>query len=82
MLRVALRDEYPVGRRADVVVPGRRARPAPRQPEVPIWVGGSSKPALRRAAARGDGWLPQGTPRDEMPAAIAYLLEHRKATLG
>lgn len=26
----------------------------------PIWVGGSSKPAVRRAAERGDGWLPQG----------------------
>jgi probable F420-dependent oxidoreductase len=26
----------------------------------PIWVGGSSAPAVRRAAQRGDGWLPQG----------------------
>ena len=25
------------------------------------------RPALRRAAERGDGWLPQGTPRAEMP---------------
>ena len=31
------------------------------RPQLPIWVGGSSKPALRRAAERGDGWLPQGT---------------------
>jgi alkanesulfonate monooxygenase SsuD/methylene tetrahydromethanopterin reductase-like flavin-dependent oxidoreductase (luciferase family) len=38
--------------------------------------------ALRRAAERGDGWLPQGTPRDEMPGQIAFLLEHRKQTLG
>ena len=49
---------------------------------LPIWVGGSSKPALRRAAERGDGWLPQGTPRADMPAQIAFLLEHRKQTLG
>ena len=57
-------------------------RPRPRQDVLPIWVGGSSKPALRRAAARGDGWLPQGTPRHELAGAIAYLLEHRQAARG
>jgi probable F420-dependent oxidoreductase len=56
--------------------------PRPRQMPVPIWVGGSAKPSLRRAAEHGDGWLPQGTPRDEMPGQIAYLLEHRKRTIG
>ena len=56
--------------------------PRPRQARVPIWVGGSSKAALRRAAERGDGWLPQGTPREEMPGQIAYLLEHRRRTRG
>jgi len=30
--------------------------PAPAEP-VPIWVGGVSEPALRRAATRGDGWI-------------------------
>src|SRR5262249_20190692 len=39
-------------------------------------------PSLRRAAERGDGWLPQGTPRPDMPGQIAYLLEHRKRTRG
>jgi probable F420-dependent oxidoreductase len=56
--------------------------PRPRQARVPIWVGGSSRAALRRAAERGDGWLPQGTPRDEMPEQIAFLLEHRRRTRG
>jgi probable F420-dependent oxidoreductase len=56
--------------------------PRPRQARLPIWVGGSSKAALRRAAERGDGWLPQGTPRADMPAQIAYLLEHRRETRG
>ena len=56
--------------------------PRPRQRPVPIWVGGSSRAALRRAAEKGDGWLPQGTPRADMPAAIAYLREHRKQTIG
>ncbi|MBM3673955.1 MAG: TIGR03619 family F420-dependent LLM class oxidoreductase [Actinobacteria bacterium] len=55
---------------------GLRPRPAQR-PRPPIWVGGSSKPALRRVAARGDGWIPQGTPRKLMPESIAFLHAER-----
>ena len=55
---------------------GLRPRPA-QQPRPPVWVGGSSKPALRRVAERGDGWIPQGTPRKQMPESIAYLRAHR-----
>jgi probable F420-dependent oxidoreductase len=83
VIRAAFADEYP-----DVTTPrfghvhDAGMAPRPRQARVPIWVGGSSKAALRRAAERGDGWLPQGTPRDEMPASIAYLLEHRRRTVG
>jgi probable F420-dependent oxidoreductase len=57
---------------------GLRPRPA-QQPRPPIWIGGSSKAALRRVAERGDGWIPQGTPRKLMPDSIAYLREHREA---
>lgn len=40
---------------------GLAQRPRPVQDGgPPIWVGGSSAPAVRRAATRGDGWLPQG----------------------
>ncbi|HET7721942.1 MAG TPA: TIGR03619 family F420-dependent LLM class oxidoreductase [Acidimicrobiales bacterium] len=53
-------------------------RPRPRQPGgPPIWVGGSSPAALRRAARRGDGWLPQGTTKDQMADAIATIREQR-----
>lgn len=31
--------------------------PRPVQPALPIWVGGTSEPALRRAARYGDGWI-------------------------
>jgi probable F420-dependent oxidoreductase len=55
---------------------GARPRPV-RQPRPPVWVGGSSAPAMRRVAERGDGWIPQGTPRRKMPESIAYILEHR-----
>ena len=52
-------------------------QPRPMQPQVPIWVGGSSPAALRRAAERGDGWLPQGPPDGGMSAGIARLQEMR-----
>jgi probable F420-dependent oxidoreductase len=55
---------------------GLAPRPV-QQPRPPIWVGGSSKPALRRVAARGDGWIPQGTPKKLMPESIDYLHAQR-----
>ncbi|RZU15111.1 TIGR03619 family F420-dependent LLM class oxidoreductase [Streptomyces sp. BK239] len=70
-LRAALGpEEYPVhhGKAYDFEGLGQRPRPA--QPRVPLWVGGSSPAAVRRAALRGDGWLPQGDPRDRLPAQI------------
>src|SRR5438094_1901445 len=78
VIRAAFASEYPVV--GDIHDAGMA--PRPRQSPLPIWVGGSSKAALRRVAERGDGWLPQGTPRAELPASIEYLLEHRKSTLG
>jgi probable F420-dependent oxidoreductase len=70
-----LRDEW-----ADGVL-GQRPRPV-QSPRPPIWVGGSSPAAVRRAAERGDGWLPQGTTKADMPAAIESLLARRLATFG
>lgn len=55
---------------------GSAPRPV-QQPRPPVWIGGSSKPALRRVAARGDGWIPQGTPRKLMPESIEYLHAQR-----
>src|SRR5207245_4303106 len=42
------------------------------QPHLPIWIGGSGKAALRRAATRGDGWIPMGAPRDQMRELTDY----------
>ncbi|WP_137988764.1 LLM class F420-dependent oxidoreductase [Streptomyces vilmorinianum] len=73
-LRAALGpEEYPehAGERFAFKDLGQRPRPA--QERVPLWVGGSSPAAVRRAALRGDGWLPQGDPRDRLPAQIARL---------
>jgi probable F420-dependent oxidoreductase len=52
--------------------------PRPVQSRIPIWVAGSSPETLRRAAERGDGWLPQGPPEGGMSAAIAKLRELRE----
>ncbi|WP_030317730.1 LLM class F420-dependent oxidoreductase [Streptomyces sp. NRRL B-3229] len=57
---------------------GLGQRPRPAQPHVPLWVGGSSPAAVRRAALRGDGWLPQGDPRDKLPAQIERIRRLRQ----
>ena len=65
---------------ADEWASGLGQRPRPLQPGgPPIWVGGSSPPAIRRAAQKGDGWLPQGPPKEGMAAAIARIHELRDA---
>jgi probable F420-dependent oxidoreductase len=55
---------------------GQRPRPV-QQPHPPIWIGGSGKPALRRVAHLGDGWIPQATPLDQLPADIDWILRER-----
>jgi alkanesulfonate monooxygenase SsuD/methylene tetrahydromethanopterin reductase-like flavin-dependent oxidoreductase (luciferase family) len=40
---------------------------------VPILVGGESKPAMRRVARLGDGWLPYNLPVEEAPRVIGDL---------
>ena len=53
------------------VVDGFGALPRPiQQPRPPIWLAGSSTPAIRRAARLGDGWLPQGPATAAMVAAL------------
>ncbi len=50
--------------------------PAPEKP-VPIWVGGHSEPALRRAA-KADGWIGNAYEPDEAFAIVGRLNELRK----
>ncbi len=79
----AFLDEYPVhdGPRWPVRDSGLQPRPVQR-PRPPIWIGGSTPAALRRAADRGDGWLPQGVPTMGMTAAIASIKARRARTRG
>lgn len=50
--------------------------PAPHEP-VPIYGGGHSEPALRRAARLADGWLSVNTTTDELRVTIERLAELR-----
>jgi hypothetical protein len=52
--------------------------PRPVQDRIPIWVGGSSRAAMERAASRGDGWLPDGAPEGGMSAAVALIRSRRE----
>ncbi|MFJ5268230.1 LLM class F420-dependent oxidoreductase [Streptomyces sp. NPDC088358] len=78
-LRAALgQDEFPEhhGKLYDFEGLGQRPRPA--QARVPLWVGGSSPAAVRRAALKADGWLPQGDPRERLPGQIETLRRLRE----
>ena len=79
----AFTDEYPEHDGAMWKISGVGQRPRPvQQPRPPIWVGGSTPAALRRAAERGDGWLPQGVPEMGMERAIVYVRAQRAKTRG
>lgn len=59
------------------------AQPRPVQtPRPPIWLGGAAPVAVRRAALKGDGWIPQGTPLEEMPAMVELFNSHRDGVPG
>jgi len=74
-LALGLTQEYPElpGPRWPASGVGLRPRPV-QSPRPPIWVGGSSPAALRRAARFADGWLPQSVgPNVELLARLHEL---------
>ncbi len=78
-LAASLSEEYPI--LDGPQWPARELSVSPRsvqQPRPPIWVGGSTGPALDRAAERGDGWLPQTVKRSELAEQIPRLLSLRE----
>ncbi|MEX0799931.1 MAG: LLM class F420-dependent oxidoreductase [Dehalococcoidia bacterium] len=45
------------------------------KPHPPLLIGGNSRPAMRRAAALGDGWLPWLIQLEQLPGALEYIRE-------
>jgi len=73
---------------------GNTMLPPPAQrPGPPIWIGGNSRRAIRRAVELGDGWSPMPNPAkavkrrrspaletiDDLSAGVAYAREHAEA---
>jgi probable F420-dependent oxidoreductase len=54
-------------------IPDAGINPLPVQRPIPIWMGGTSEPVLRRAARIADGWLPHFGPGAESQATIDRL---------
>ncbi|HEY1831162.1 MAG TPA: TIGR03619 family F420-dependent LLM class oxidoreductase [Acidimicrobiales bacterium] len=82
-LALAFTTEFPDLPGPRFVASGLGVAPRPvRQPRPPIWIGGSSPAAIRRTAVLGDGWLPQGTRRRDLPGQIAQLRELRQEHRG
>ena len=57
----------------DVIVSPRVAQ----RPRPPIWVGGNSPAAVRRAARHGDGWVPWELTLEQCAAAVAHAQRTR-----
>jgi probable F420-dependent oxidoreductase len=58
---------------------GASIAPRPVQPDLPIWIGGSSEAAIRRTARFGTGWLAGGETPEEVAAVIPAI---RQAVVG
>jgi probable F420-dependent oxidoreductase len=83
LIRAAFTDEWPAHDGAVWHAHDLGVRPRPRQqPRPPIWIGGNTPAALRRVARRGDGWIPQGTFRDQFAAQIATIRAERQRIHG
>jgi probable F420-dependent oxidoreductase len=74
VFRVLWREDLPEFKGKYVNFPALGARPRPVQAGgIPIVVGGNTRPAIRRAARLGDGWMPLGLAPDELISGLQYL---------
>ena len=77
------------GKHYDISGAGFLPKPV-QQPHPPIWIGGHTNPAIRRAATLGDGWMPiglrppAGLEPEEMAEKVARLrrISARRSSRG
>jgi probable F420-dependent oxidoreductase len=60
-------------------VTGAGIAPPPVQRPIPVWIGASSPPALRRAGRLADGWFPQAPPGPKLDEAVALVHQAAEA---
>jgi probable F420-dependent oxidoreductase len=60
-------------------VTGAGINPLPIQRPIPIWIGGSAEPALKRAAEMADGYFPQRPLEGGWPATLEKMRGWREA---
>ena len=78
-LDLALREEYPEHAGPRFPFSGLTVSPRPAQvPRPPLWVGGSSPRAVRRAALLGEGWLSQGDTLAGLPDQLELIRSTRE----
>ncbi len=63
-------------------VPENLFEPKPVRGNIPIWIGGNSEAALRRAAKLGDGWVPMGYIEPERMERVISRLEKTASRSG
>ena len=56
-------------------ITGAGVAPRPVQRPIPVWIGGQSAPAYRRAGRLADGWFPQVPPGPKLDEARAIVQE-------
>ncbi|HEX3794356.1 MAG TPA: LLM class flavin-dependent oxidoreductase [Acidimicrobiales bacterium] len=70
----AMQDAWATGTEPDT-----RYRQEPVSPRVPLWIGGASAAARRRAAAVGDAWVPLFVTADDYGPALDHLRQETVA---